>query len=451
MNRKRKLQIISLILVISMIFVATSVWAIDENVDSVYYYIWFPEDLFQDEAFVMAMQEQLIAEYGEIFLNNLGTARANADRVNALFPRSRSDSRYIYEVVYPDFFGGMYINNDGILVVNIVNSASRGLGSVLEYVSFRNVVATNDIIIKHVNFSYNEIHNTKAALVDFFSTQDSAIRDNNNIVAIATDEKYNSVVVYLEIYNEEEIALFENTIFDSPIIIFRESGGPTEIGLRPQHEQLNDTDFTEENLNMDEINTNMSTFNPGDHIPAMGGSIGYRALRWAGGIQHGFVTAGHVTSPGANIPGIGAVSSWQFSGPLDAAFVVTNAGVNVTNNLTAWRAGWWIENHTLCTQVLQTFVQGDIMGTIYNFGHPIFESGAIKHTNITSVARPHITGLVQTYATMTFGGTSGAIVFQVLHPSWFWQTAGIHLGRTGGFQIFNRADIINAAFGLSRW
>ena len=232
MNKKRNLRVISLILVISMIFVATSVWsvdeindaaAIDENNVAAVEGIFFPEDLFQDEAFMMSMYEYLVNKYGEDNLRNLGRARANADMIFSL-----SEEGIRGENIYPDFFGGMYINEDRNLVVLVVDDMVSKSRASTDYIRFSGMVGTADgIIVRSVDFTYNELNSAMEIIRDFRRVNPDC-EIIGNVVSNGVRPSRNRVVVRLRIYNEEQIARFRDTVSDSPIFTFIEF--PYDVG-----------------------------------------------------------------------------------------------------------------------------------------------------------------------------------------------------------------------------
>lgn len=225
MNRKRNLKIISLILTISMIFVATSAWAIDEsndavaideNNDTVVDGIWFPEDLFEDEAFLRYVYEHLITEFGAERLNNLERARVQADNIDDLFPRDNYGG-----VIYPDFFGGMHFDDEGNLVVLIVDNHVSGFSS--EYRRLGNLL-TDDIIVRSVEFSYNKLNNTADALFNSW-VANFGLETADNINYFGVDVINNRIEIHISILTEEKIRQIRETIYDSPTFIFKEAPG----------------------------------------------------------------------------------------------------------------------------------------------------------------------------------------------------------------------------------
>ena len=226
---------------------------------------FFPsEDLMQDETFVSILFEEVVSHYGEEFIANLHQARINDGKLMSLFGnnmRITEDN----DSVYPDFIGGIYYNDNGNMVVQIVqNAVSRDTAL---YGTVKNFLAeADDIIVEYVKFSYNEL---KAAievlnvsyLVSFWS------EDFNNLESFGVDTRNNRIVVYLNVYNEEEIARFKNEILDSPMISFFEAYEPL--------------------VNFNEIRPGMDLG---------GASAGYRVRHNATG-RLGFVTAAHSVTP----------------------------------------------------------------------------------------------------------------------------------------------------------
>ena len=129
---------------------------------------------------------------------------------------------------YHEFVGGIYFNNFGHMVLQILeNCPTREFE---EYYLVRRFLAGGayGVIIEYVEFSHNEL-NDMMGILNALALP--------NVTALGLNTSNNRIVVRLLVYNEEEITRFRETISDSPIITFVESEG--EFVLRPKvHKNL---------------------------------------------------------------------------------------------------------------------------------------------------------------------------------------------------------------------
>ena len=177
--------------------------------------------LFSVGAFALAgennVHEELISEFGEEYFINLEQARANDANLMSFFARNRLGDR-----IYPDFYGGVYYNDDGNMVLLIVEeAASQGSA---QYNLVRNFVIEENIIVEYVEFSYTEVNAVMDTLDTMFLSDDRP-EAFENVTSHALDTKNNTVEVRLLVYSEEEITRFRETVLNSPILTFVESDG----------------------------------------------------------------------------------------------------------------------------------------------------------------------------------------------------------------------------------
>jgi len=171
----------------------------------------------EEWVFVVGTGEPISLIREEEYWNNLERANDVASPVGAMR--------------YPDFIGGVYYNADGDLVVQIVDAhttkdsmrhAQALFGELLEWRE------GSILIVEYVEFSYNELYAAMDFLNAFFLANPGSPLVEN-VPAFALDTMNNRVVVELLVYTEEKIALFRETILDSPVITFRESAGPAVL------------------------------------------------------------------------------------------------------------------------------------------------------------------------------------------------------------------------------
>ena len=192
----------------------------------------------------MDVNEFLIEKYGEEFMANLNQAHENDEALMALFPKNESG-----EPVYPDFIGGIYYNDDGNMVVQLVTDAQTN--DVELRTAVDNLIAERNIIVEYVEFSHNEISATMDTLATITNERPDIF---DCIDSIAEDTLNNRVEIRMRDCNEEEIAWFRENVFDSPILSFvqspglyedyisanegalgMQSGGTTAAGQQEQH------------------------------------------------------------------------------------------------------------------------------------------------------------------------------------------------------------------------
>ena len=86
--------------------------------------------------------------YGDDFYFNYMAARVSYMELWLSFPRTRSGA-----IMHPEYYGGSFVNDDGKLVINVVESAITASNSEsLVYIASRESVATQS-----VQFSYREL------------------------------------------------------------------------------------------------------------------------------------------------------------------------------------------------------------------------------------------------------------------------------------------------------
>ena len=400
--------------------------------------IIFIEDLFENEIFMQSLHNLLVDELGLEYMQNLERSRSIADSIEALFPTSRMTG----EPIYPDYVGGLYFDDNGNLVLQIVDqplSVSRSSVSDSIDSIFRNLPANtaDDIIIRSVEFSHNELDNIMNIIGEFMraNRNDEVER---NIVSAYHDTINNRVGVELSNFNEREIARFREVVVDSPAIIFMESQGVFVRDIRTQaSEDVSEHENTifshvEEGISMSD---NLHTLRPGGPISNF--SVGYRVTdRW--GFSHGFITVAHAfPHAGFVVSGYGIVE--QYSVDFDAAFVRTQAHITLLNEMA-------ITGQPLRTTVTTSFRVGERVTKIGS--QTGLTTGTILHTN-RIVDRTF--GLVETNYNSD-GGDSGGIVFLTpMGPIGPGDTGGIHVGARNGSRFFTRASSVQSIFGLSRY
>ena len=240
-------------------------------------------------------------------------AMSLADNLNSSFESSITKSS---NTVYPNYYGGNYINEEGRLVVLTVGDT----------IEFRNRIKTRVISdnfeLEPCLYSYNYLLTTINNLNIFFDTiEGKKMLQELSISAFGLLDNKNQVFVDIKDLNSDKINQFKNKIMDTPAIIFR------------------NTDF--------ECSTHLaSDIHPGGPLYTTstvnnnkGGSFGYRVKSRSTGAQ-GFVTCAHVMKTQTAPVYYGLAEKIQIgncvklinNGDLDGAFCqVTNNGFTLSN------------------------------------------------------------------------------------------------------------------------
>lgn len=200
------------------------------------------------------------------------------------------------ELIYPDYYGGSYIDDDGGFVVCVV--ATNDEEKKYTSKSIEETIHASDFKIKSVKYSYNELEEMMEFLNKYKqNTRDSEIAKSWSGHFLSDSD--NAIFVELDVVSDEQISLFRKEVTDSPMISFINSGG--------------------QGVDCANLNPGRGTNNA---TTGMSGSMGYRASING---RIGFVTAAHVASVGDVIKGasstIGEVTISQNWGSVDAAFL----------------------------------------------------------------------------------------------------------------------------------
>ena len=438
--------------------------------------LFAPIDPIEEERRREEIMEHLFETFGrEVIENNMRGGEAARD-IEAMFPRNRMG-----ELMYPDDFGGMFYDLEtGNLVVLLVEDqpGSHHLRSVLP----------DYVIVHQSQFSYNQLNNAIEILREYFSKYSERI-DELNVFGYGLGEYNHRLVVQVFILaiDDEPLIQFadftESLGLDRDMFLLTKSDPETTYAVRgfmpPEYEEadnLNNLGYLEyhhvydttNNQEPDEIENgetyppeysqnipisphNTTTLNPGSGIlnsmHGGGWSVGYRAVDQFGRL--GFVTAAHglhlntIIRAASNGVIVGAVEQWQFSGPMDAAFVVLTGDVWVTNSIgILGNVSTAVHSDIRVNQL--AYVWGNTTGP---------SSGIIMNANYDYIAGGvKTTRTVTTSINRTRGGDSGGLVFRLDGQRSY--TMGIHLGLSTSAgttrSVFSPAHIINSHFGLWR-
>ncbi|MCL1989221.1 MAG: S1 family peptidase [Firmicutes bacterium] len=412
-----KSKFIAILLSFTMIFNLAMMSTVSAEYDNVI----FPEDYFQNEDFLADVQNYLVEAFGVEFMQNQNESLKIHDEIMATFPQNRAG-----ETVHPDFFGGVYINDAGILVTLLVETDT--------FTDSFNARTFSELgsLFRFVEFSYNEL------VADMEYIQRIAAADVQRVFSIANvfslDIIQNRVVIYLHEYTPEQIELFRSTVLDSPTLHFVESTFTVEpipdfipedfifydeedYELIPQESEFYNED---ENI-ISPLNVQL---NSGNSISTSSGtrSLGFRARR---GSVNGFVTAAHsggsfftsntrVYAGNTTTQLVGLIqSATDISHIRDAAFV-TLSGASVTNWLPSGSLGTFVATPVVGNAVVSLSRSGINVGRINSLGSNINIHGvtilAVPVTFSRTVQQGDSGGLVYTESAGSTHPVSGMIV-----------------------------------------
>lgn len=122
------------------------------------------------------------------------------------------------ESKYPDYFGGMYIDEVGNPVVLVVDMAYRQ--------EVMKVFRTDSVVVLQCDFSYNKLKSKLKELDEYLENHMDFFRELE-ITMWGPNIKKNRIEIEMINCTEEKIKLFK-TKMDSPIFIFKESFGRIE-------------------------------------------------------------------------------------------------------------------------------------------------------------------------------------------------------------------------------
>ena len=156
--------------------------------------------------------DSLKEEYGESYETIISKNEKATQKAELL------EKSFVVEnekTIYPDNFGGSYVNENNELVVQIVNNSKA---KKLKYNSANNeITLDNDIIKEVVNYSYNDLTEVNDVIINYFSNHSV----DEYFVGNYVDVKNNIVVVELKEINDDYINKFKREVINSSMVEFR--------------------------------------------------------------------------------------------------------------------------------------------------------------------------------------------------------------------------------------
>ena len=399
----------------------------------------------------------LAAERGVEFATNYVRTLTMLNNFVDSLPVSRTG-----ELMFPDYFGGAYIDSDGNAVLLMVNmpvappvlegrdAAYRPISAHIEQMQ-----TSEGVAVREVEFAYGDLWAAIHALNDL-SQYAPELLEEVTAYGWHLDVIGNRVVVELYNFTEETIDIFRSTVFDAPLLAFVQSDGPIVLDCDMlyadalqgfYHLSVEEMSIAPFNTIMGGVGEQIVVRRNGEFLRSA--SIGYRAS--LGGAT-GFIVSAHLSSGLRNgdqiyfvignriIDRLGRVASAnhvRLQG-VDAAFITLDSGVDIRNTTAGVAISSHIISHIFVGQEIAA--TGATLGS--SFGQVTSPTGAVSGTvggvNVT-VNNTIVSNLARA------GGDSGGIVFCIFTGGVF----GIHVGGTTAIAHTSRATEINRALGSS--
>ncbi|MCL2356094.1 MAG: S1 family peptidase [Defluviitaleaceae bacterium] len=384
--------------------------------------ILFVDDLLACPEFQAEFNAHALEVLGEDFINNQMTAMAAADLIRESFPVSRAG-----EIMYPESFGGIYVDEDGHLVMLVVGE-STGAEDMLA------LGRTANVAVRFVEYSHTELLDVHQAIFNFLleNWQDEECPVVANICSAGVNTTQNLVSVYLRDAGIENVQLFESAVVSHSAIVFIEVlAYDPNLCYEPISAYVFEQDYIQP--------LNHITVRPGNAVlrsPNARQSMGFRATMARTG-EMGFVTTmhGNLSLP-TPVPHLrigdnfyfGQITGSRRIGPVrevsaatDSAFVAVmppNSIVNTNVADTSFNVASGIMRNPAEGQTVTRFSQG---GT----GSPVTSSGRIDYLHhIFNGSVGPVPTILAWY--LSASGDSGGIILCTATRA----PAGIHIGRT---------------------
>ena len=118
--------------------------------------------------------------------------------------------------IYPDYYGGCFINDQKQLVVLVTDENGQAqIKSMTENAA--------NLVLKPCKFSYNQLKQAMDELNDYQTKNDNDI--SNNFLLYYLSESQNAGIVEMQECTPEKIEEFKKNVSDSPAIQFKQAKG----------------------------------------------------------------------------------------------------------------------------------------------------------------------------------------------------------------------------------
>ena len=368
----------------------------------------------------------LLEEFEYQFLQNQDIALQKVTELHHSFPLTRNG-----QIMFPEFYGGSYINNCGNLVTLIV---------------YNQIVPRIDLFgeIKFVNYSYATLNR----LIDEIALKIiNPYVNTDNFSLARLDTSNNNVTIELHCFSDDAINFFRNNILDHSALYFNKA----YYHIVRFNDEKNE-DYFDYMSSDDNPSTRINWAMPSGAYLSLtlngtpNRSAAYRALNQQG--QRGFLTAAHRGNSfltlgqrfysGSPRRFVGEVT--QVNRALDAAFVRFpmngSMGINAIN-------GRFID------QVATVPVQWATVSRISagNATTPLMATGGIRSTNVLLNINGYSVNSVEVMQLKSDSGDSGGII---VHGTINFSIGGVVVARSSNFldTFYVSAVRINNSMGL---
>lgn len=357
------------------------------------------------------------------------------EALNSSFVSTRSGNK-----IYPENYGGNYLDKNGDFVVLIVEGQeTKGL----DYVP-------KGAVIKTCKYSYNELLNILETLKCYKLTDNREIY--NNFLVFYIDDKLNRVIVELTDTSSSAKQAFRENVSNSDAIIFVKASTKTEFPVTP----FNNSNCEEiEYIPSCAIETRAASHPFLAGAPFGNVSIGYRAKK---DNKIGLVTCGHSKSLGMTfkVDGkeIGKITAWMYQGTVDASFIeITNPDYEGSNQLYKYSGS------TASGEISPEIKEYGVGFTVNKIGKTTQRTWGEIYTTTGHIKKADET--IEFYP-MTGArynadnGDSGGIVYSYVSSTDTRYTVGIHKASTKDEEgnqcsFYVRANDIKDKLGVSRY
>ncbi|MDR0422916.1 MAG: hypothetical protein LBH72_07895 [Proteiniphilum sp.] len=124
--------------------------------------------------------------------------------------------------LYPDFYGGAFVGDDGRLVVAVTGDGAA------ERVRLAGILGTEDFVVESVAYSYGRMLRVSDSIEVFLADGDVA-EDHllmRRFAGAFPDVTVNRVRVLLTVMDSVTVRLFREVVVDSPVIMFEQGELP---------------------------------------------------------------------------------------------------------------------------------------------------------------------------------------------------------------------------------
>lgn len=318
-------------------------------------------------------------------------------------------------LIYPDYYGGGYIDQENNFVILIKGDTLEHKNALIQRTK------SNNFKLSTCDYSYNELKETIDDL-NLLLTDESKVKvaESIKLYSFGILDNENRIFIGLGNCTSQNIEKFKGEFVNAPYLVF---------------------------INVDQPHAQAADVKPGGviHTNAVEGSIGYRARRNG---QQGIVTSGHLASVGESLylgyyqDYLGSVTVSYTDGAVDAAFCpVTNSIYylsNITyNNYTLGGIGFPYVGLSVAKEGKST---GRTTGSITATNVSVYLW--IDHQN----RNEYLIGVV-CCSYDSAKGDSGGIVYSTSGNN----ILGIHAGADSAGKYFVPAGSINSALGLTMY